>query len=91
MAWERVVRFVDGTSAFRAEGDCQFLATFMHSCVLLVGASDNVDFVLWEQEIERGGSAADLAAGEAVASCLRVYWVSMEALTVGGYPDFSCL
>lgn len=79
------MRFVDRTSAFDTEGDRQFLAALVHLSELLRGASNDTDLVLWKKEIEGSSSATDLAAGQAVAGCLRVYLCQCKACQQGYY------
>jgi hypothetical protein len=45
------VSFVDSTSAFATEVDCQFLAALVGFSVLLGGAISDTNLVLWNQQI----------------------------------------
>lgn len=64
------MRLVDRAPTLSAEIDLQFLPVLVDLGELLRGAGRDAHVGLWEEQVDGVGSAADFAAGEAVACCL---------------------
>jgi hypothetical protein len=69
---EQLVCLVNSGSAIPTEVDRQLLAALVGFSVVLSGARNDTELVLWEKKIECVSTATDLAAGQTVARSLDV-------------------